>query len=99
MGHGRNIISEHLSAFAGGAMGIGAIFFKPILLDATRTASGFWAIAGFYAVKFFIFSVTTLLGGMLTAWGTDLYKNYPKYRKLVRWKFWKNNKDKNNKAA
>lgn len=81
MGHGRNIISEHLSAFCGGAFGSGAVFFKPLLLDATGAANfGLWQMIGFYAVKIFIFSLTTVLGGLLTAWGADVYKNWKEYR-------------------
>ncbi len=82
MGNGRNVISEHLSAFCGGALGSGAIFLKPVLLDATGSAHyGIWQMIGFYAVKFLIFSFTTLMGGLLTAWGSDLYKNWKLYRK------------------
>lgn len=84
MGNGRNIITEHLSAFCGGAFGSAAVFFKPILLDATRSATfGFWQVVGFYAMKLLIFSVTTALGGLLTAWGADLYKNRHDYLKFL----------------
>lgn len=102
MGNGRNIITEHLSAFCGGAFGIGAVFFKPIFLDATRAASmGLWEIVGFYAGKALIFSLTTVMGGLLTAWGTDLYKNYKEYRKGKKKEpFSKNGQDsKKDKAA
>jgi hypothetical protein len=72
MSNGRNIITQHLGAFCGGAFGSGAIFFKPIFLDAVGTPNvGFWQIVGFYAIKLFIFSITTFLGGWLTAWGKD----------------------------
>lgn len=102
MGNGRNIITEHLSAFCGGAFGSGAIFFKPIFLDATGVAShGIWQMIGFYAVKFLIFSFTTVMGGLLTAWGTDLYKNYKEYKKRkTKEPFSKNGQDsKKDKAA
>jgi hypothetical protein len=76
MRHGHNIITDNLQAFCGGALGLFAICFKPILLDATGTASmGVLALIGIYALKIFVTAIISAVGGLATAWGADVYKD------------------------
>lgn len=76
MRHGHNIITENLRAFAGGALGSFAVCFKPILLDATGTASlGIIGTIAIYALKIFVTAILSAVGGLATAWGADVYKD------------------------
>lgn len=100
MGNGRNIITQHLGAFYGGCFGSGAVFFKPLFLDATGSmAHGIWQMIGFYAIKFVVFSITTVAGGLLTAWGKDAYANWKAYRRSKKKQPFSKNGQSKDKAA
>ncbi len=103
MRHGANLITEHLQAFCGGALGGFALCFKPLFLESLPTLGdgvvGFLIFVGIWLLKLFAASVMSAATGIASAYGTDIYKSFKEKRRIKKAEKFSNGQDKKDKAA